>query len=58
MKQDKETLLNLIRDMVKERDWNAIDATRSIGEAAGMSKSDQRELWGQYIDMPKEWFDK
>ena len=58
MKQDNETLLILVKDMVKEKNWNAMDAVRAIGDAANMSDDDQRELWSQYINMPKEWFDK
>ena len=53
MKQDNETLLKLIKYMVKEQNWNDMDAVKAIGDASGMTDDDQRELWSQYINMPQ-----
>lgn len=50
-------LLRQIKKLVKDDGYNAMEATKAVGEAIGMNKQERQELWNAYASQPSEFFE-
>ena len=55
---DNITLIRTIKHYVKVQGYNAMEAASAVGKAAGFNAKQRQELFSQYMDMPKEFFNE